>query len=127
MKKEIYTEKAPTPTGKYSQAIQAGDFVFISGQLPINESNELISSSSYDIYYQCFQNIKNICEAHNASMDDIVKLNVYYTDISMSPMLDEIFPQFFKYPYPARIRMKVQELSKNAKVEIDAVLYLNKK
>lgn len=70
---------------------------------------------------QCFENLKNVCLAANTCLDSAVKINVYYTDFAVSDILDEVMKEFFRAPYPARIRVKVAGLSKNALVEIDGV------
>lgn len=121
-KKPILTNKAPTPFGTYSQAIKCNDLLFVSGQLPIKEGcTEIISDDVVEQTSQCFKNIQNICNAAGSNLNDAVKINVYYTDIAASENLNQVMEEFFHEPYPARIRVKVAGLSKNAKVEIDGI------
>lgn len=122
----ITTPDAPQPGGKYSQAIRVGDLVFLSGQLPFNMEDMTIEMDCpHTMYSNCFRNLEAVCKAAGGSLDHIVKLNVYYTDMSYSPYLDEVLPEFFTAPYPARIRLAVKEISKGAKIEIDAIMYLS--
>jgi 2-iminobutanoate/2-iminopropanoate deaminase len=125
MKEKIVTEKAPAPGGKYSQAIRMGDIVFLSGQLPLKpDTLTLDEESPQSMYRQCFNNLKAVCEAAGGNLQRIVKLNVYYTDMYYSQFIDEVIPEFFEEPYPARIRLVVKEISKGAKVEIDGIMCL---
>ncbi len=118
----ILTTRAPKPFGSYSQAIKFAELLFISGQLPIKEgTQEIISEDPIEQLYQCFENIKNICEAAGTDMNQALKINVYYTDSDVSDNLNNVMENLFTEPYPARIRIRVAGLSKNAKVEIDGV------
>ncbi len=118
----IYSEKAPKPMGTYSQAVMANGFLFVSGQLPFSlDTSELISEDPASQIRQCFENIKAICESGGAKIEHALKINVYYTDIGVSECLNDIMGEYFAPPYPARIRVKVAGLSRNAKVEIDGV------
>ncbi|CAA7196349.1 RidA family protein [Chryseobacterium potabilaquae] len=121
MKHKILTEKAPQPSGNYSQAIQVENLVFISGQLPIKD-NILLLDDHHNACRQCLENISNICIAAGGTINDIVKLNVYYTDVNYSIALDEVITEFFEAPFPARIRLGVTVISKGAKIEIDAIM-----
>ena len=126
MKNKIITktDKAPLPFGLYSQAVRAGDFLYISGQLPVDtKTGELISHNPHDQIKQCLLNLKAICEASGFNMDQAVKINVYYTDLAVSEALDSVMKDYFKPPYAARIRVKVAGLSRNALVEMDGVFY----
>jgi 2-iminobutanoate/2-iminopropanoate deaminase len=124
MKIQISTANAPVPGGKYSQAINANGFVFLSGQLPMDTVTQSIEKDDpVRMYRLCFQNLQAVCQAAGGDLDDIVKLNVYYVDMHYSSFLDQVIPEFFNEPYPARIRLVVKELSRGAKVEIDAIMY----
>lgn len=108
--------------GTYSPAVKANGFLFVSGQLPVSPStNELISEDPASQIKQCFDNLKSICESAGVKLENAVKINVYYTEIAVSENLNAVMEQYFSAPYPARIRVKVAGLSKNAKVEIDGV------
>ena len=124
MKKIIVTDKAPLPFGLYSQAVIAGDFLYISGQLPVDpKTSELVSNDPRDQIKQCLLNLKNICEASGFNLNQAVKINVYYTDLAVTNALDSIMKEYFTEPYAARIRVKVAGLSRNALVEMDGVFY----
>ncbi|MCW3465922.1 RidA family protein [Chitinophaga nivalis] len=125
IKSKIHTTAAPTPGGKYSQAIKSGNLVFLSGQLPMNATTGVIEMDDpHEMYRICFRNLAAICAAAGGHLNQIVKLQVYYTDICYASFLDEVIPEFFQEPYPARIRLVVKEISKKAKVEIDGIMDL---
>lgn len=108
--------------GTYSHAVKANGFLFVSGQLPISpDTNELISEDPISQIKQCFDNIKAICESAGIRLQNALKINVYYTDMAVSENINAVMEQYFSAPYPARIRVKVAGLSRNAKVEIDGV------
>lgn len=118
----IFSETAPKPMGTYSHAIKANGFLFISGQLPISPgTNELVSEDPIAQIKQCFDNVKTICESAGTKLQNALKINVYYTDADVSENINAVMEQYFSAPYPARIRVKVAGLSRNAKVEIDGV------
>ena len=118
----VFSNNSPQPMGTYSHAVKANGFLFVSGQLPVSpNTNELVSEDHIAQIKQCFDNIKSICESAGTKMENAVKINVYYTDIAVSDNINNVMEQYFSAPYPARIRVKVAGLSKNAKVEIDGV------
>jgi reactive intermediate/imine deaminase len=122
-KKEVKTINAPTPSGKYSQAIEIGNLVFLSGQLPIDvQTNGIIIDNYEEAFRLCFKNLKALCEAANSTMDHIAKLNVFLTVEDSSPYLDKVLPEFFTEPYPARSRVFVSSLSKRVQIEIEAIV-----
>ncbi|MFK7032152.1 RidA family protein [Flavobacterium oreochromis] len=127
MKQKIYSEQAPKPSGNYSQAIQVDNLVFISGQLPLKDDHLISEEKPKDSCRQCLINISNICNAAGGTIKDVVKLNVYYTNQAFSLALDEVIPEFFDEPYPARIRLGVALISKNASIEVDAIMYKKNK
>jgi reactive intermediate/imine deaminase len=99
--------------------------LFLSGQLPIDpRTNRLVAGSTHEMYRQCFENLAAVCRAAGGSLAQIVKLNVYFVDASHGSALDEVMPEFFERPYPARTRLTVQRLSLNAVVELDAIMAL---
>jgi reactive intermediate/imine deaminase len=121
----VATSAAPQPSGNYSQGVCFGNLVFLSGQLPLDPAtNRLVEGSPVEMYRQCLRNLEMVCVAAGGSIRNIVKLNVYYIDISYSKYLDEVIPEFFSQPYPARIRVVVKELSKRAAIEIDGIMAL---
>lgn len=125
-KEKITTERAPIPSGKYSQAIRFGNLVFCSGQLPLDpDTGLLVQGDPEELYRQCFNNLRGVCEAAGGTLNDIVKLNVYFIDSYYSSFLDTVLPEFFEEPYPARIRLTVKEISKQSKIEIDAIMCID--
>lgn len=126
MKKEIIsTDKAPQAIGTYSQAVKVNNTVYISGQIPlIPETMEMLSGSVEEQIHQVFKNLKAVIEASGGSFDNVVKLNIFLTDLSNFPTVNQVMAQYFTEPYPARAAVGVKELPKAADVEMDAVLEL---
>jgi len=124
-KKAIASPKAPAAIGPYSQAVQAGNTIYVSGQLPIDPSTGAFAGE--DIVSQTRQsltNIKNVLEEAGASMDCVVKTTVLLADIADFAAMNEVYAEFFSAPYPARAAFQVAALPKAAKVEIEAVAVL---
>jgi len=120
--KEVKTSNAPGAIGPYSQAVIAGGFLFVSGQIPIvPETGELVTGSSADQARRVLLNLKAVVEAGGASMQDIVKTTVYLTELSDFAAVNEVYGEFFTEPYPARATVEVSSLPKGVAVEIDAV------
>lgn len=126
MKKEIIsTDKAPQAIGTYSQAVKVGTTVYISGQIPlIPETMEVLEGSVEEQIHQVFKNLAAIIEAAGGSFSDVVKLNVFLTDLSNFPTVNQVMAEYFDKPYPARAAIGVAELPKAVPVEMDAVLEL---
>ena len=122
-KKIIFTERAPKAIGPYSQAVSAGGFTFVSGQVAINpETGDLINSSIKDQAEQVIKNLTSICEEANGSLADIVKLTIYITDMNDFAVVNETMQKYFSEPYPARATVEVSALPLGVNVEMDAVL-----
>lgn len=122
-KTAINTQNAPAAIGTYSQAIQVGNFVFVSGQIPLNpETGELIEGDISQQIDQVFKNLKAVAEAAGASLQNAVKITVYLTDLSHFATVNEIMNGYFEQPYPARAALGVASLPKGATVEADAIL-----
>ena len=122
-KKIIFTERAPKAIGPYSQAVSAGGFTFVSGQVAINpETGDLMNSSIKDQAEQVIKNLKAICEEANGSLADIVKLTIYITDMNDFAVVNETMQKYFSEPYPARATVEVSALPPGVNVEMDAVL-----
>mgnify|MGYP001227523651 FL=1 len=122
-KKIIYTEKAPKAIGPYSQAVSAGGFTFISGQIAINpETGDLMNDSIKDQAEQVLKNLIAICEEANGSLADIVKLTIYITNMNDFAVVNETMQKYFSEPYPARATVEVSALPLGVNVEMDAVL-----
>lgn len=124
-KKAIYTDKAPFPIGPYSQAIKISDLVFISGQIGLNPITSQLEIDSIETeIIRVFDNLKAICEAAGSSINNIIKLNLYLTDLTNFKIVNEIMLQYFKEPYPARAAVEVSGLPKGANFEAEAILQL---
>ena len=122
-KKIIYTEKAPKAIGPYSQAVSAGGFTFISGQIAINpETGDLMNASIKDQAEQILKNLIAICEEAKGSLADIVKLTIYITNMNDFAVVNETMQKYFSEPYPARATVEVSALPLGVNVEMDAVL-----
>ena len=122
-KTEINTQNAPAAIGTYSQAIQVGNFVFVSGQIPLNpKTGALIEGDISQQIDQVFKNLKAVAEAAGASLQNAVKITVYLTDLSHFATVNEIMNGYFEQPYPARAALGVASLPKGAAVEADAIL-----
>ncbi len=124
MKKQaIHTDGAPTAIGTYSQAIRAGGTVYLSGQIPlVPETMKLVSGGAEHQIRQVFDNLTAVAEAAGGTLDDVVKLTVYLTDLGDFPVVNEIMAEYFIEPYPARAAIGVAQLPKGATVEMDAIV-----
>jgi len=124
-KQRIETARAPAAIGTYSQAVRAGDTVYISGQIPLSSNTmELVSGGTEAQIRQVFENLAAVAEAAGGGFSDVVRLTVYLTDLADFPLVNEIMAQYFAEPYPARAAIGVAQLPKGAAVEIDAILWL---
>ena len=124
-KDAIQTNKAPEAIGAYSQAIKSGDFLFISGQIPLNpETMEVEDSSFEESAYRVISNLENICKEAGASLDDIIKLNIYLLDLENFASLNKIMEEKFSQPFPARATIEVSGLPKDVTIEMDAIVSL---
>jgi len=121
----IQTDKAPAAIGTYSQAVKAGNTVYLSGQIPlIPETMELVEAFE-DQVHQVFKNLSAVCEAAGATLDHISKLNIFMIDLGHFATVNEIMAQYFEQPYPARAAIGVKELPKGAQIEMDAIVTLD--
>ncbi|MHC9511692.1 RidA family protein [Kangiella sp. M94] len=121
----IQTDKAPAAIGTYSQAVKAGNTVYLSGQIPlIPETMELVESFE-DQVHQVFKNLSAVCEAAGGSLNHISKLNIFMIDLGHFATVNEIMAQYFEQPYPARAAIGVKELPKGAQIEMDAIVTLD--
>ncbi|MAD48119.1 MAG: RidA family protein [Gammaproteobacteria bacterium] len=125
-KEIIFTDKAPKAIGPYSQAVKSNGFLFVSGQIPLNpETGDLMNASIEDQAEQVIQNLKNVCEAANTSLSDIVKLTIYITDMNDFSIVNEAMAKHFSEPYPARATVEVSALPLGVNVEMDAIVLTN--
>ena len=121
----IHTDNAPAAIGTYSQAIKVGDTVYLSGQIPLDpKCMELVDGFEAQTV-QVFENLKAVCEAAGGSLADIVKLNIFLTDLSNFATVNEVMSRYCQQPYPARAAIGVSALPKGAQVEMDAVLVID--
>ncbi|WP_428241503.1 RidA family protein [Gynuella sp.] len=124
-KQVISTENAPAAIGTYSQAVKAGETVYMSGQIPLDPTTmEVVSEDFRAQTTQVFKNLQAVAEAAGGSLTDLVKLNIFMTDLSNFAVLNEVMAEFVKQPYPARAAVEVSALPKGVQVEMDAVLVL---
>jgi reactive intermediate/imine deaminase len=123
MKKPISTNKAPAAIGPYSQAIQWGDVVFISGQVPfIPSTGELNNNTFENEVNQVIDNLDAICKEAGGNLDNILKLSIFLTDLSNFDAVNNLMKQRFSEPFPARSTIEVSRLPKDVNIEMDAIL-----
>ena len=123
MKKPISTNKAPAAIGPYSQAIQWGDVVFISGQVAfIPSTGELNNNTFENEVNQVIDNLDAICKEAGGSLDNILKLTIFLTDLSNFDAVNDLMKQRFSEPFPARSTIEVSRLPKDVNIEMDAIL-----
>ncbi|MDR6965486.1 RidA family protein [Shewanella putrefaciens] len=121
----IATDNAPAAIGTYSQAVKVGSTVYLSGQIPLVPSTMQIVSDDFEAQVvQVFENLTAVCTAAGGSINDIVKLNIFLTDLSHFAKVNEIMSRYFSQPYPARAAIGVKQLPKDAQVEMDGVMEL---
>ena len=123
MKKPIFTSKAPAAIGPYSQAVQWGDVVFISGQIPLDPENGEINNATFeDETNQVLDNLEAICQEAGGTLDHILKLTIYLTDLSKFDIVNSIMASRFSEPFPARATLEISKLPKEVSIEMDAIL-----
>lgn len=122
MKEALFTDKAPRPVGPYSQAIRAGDLLFVSGQIPIDPSTgKLVSDDFEQQVRRALENVKAILEADGLTLDDVVKVTAFLTDPSKFQDFNRIYSEYFKGSYPARTTVFVSQLPAGAQVEVEVI------
>lgn len=126
MSKTVITSpNAPAAIGTYSQAIQAGNTVYLSGQIPLDPKTMELVEGFEEQTVQVFENLKAVIEAAGGSFQDVVKLNIFLTDLSHFAKVNEIMGRYFQQPYPARAAIGVAALPRGAMVEMDGILVLS--
>ena len=124
-KTPIHTDSAPAAIGTYSQAIQSGSLVFLSGQIPLDpETMEIVDGDFEARARRVFANLKAVTEAAGGTLNQIVKCTVYLTDLDNFATVNSVMAEFFEEPYPARVALGVASLPKGADVEAEAILAL---
>ena len=122
-KQAIQTKDAPAAIGTYSQAIRAGNTIYLSGQIPLDpKSMQLVTGDTRAEIARVFDNLAAVAAAAGASLADAVRLTVYLTDLKNFALVNEVMAEYFKEPYPARAAIGVAALPRGAAVEVDAVL-----
>ena len=121
----IHTDKAPEAIGTYSQAVKVDNTVYLSGQIPLNpETMELVDGGFEAQAEQVFKNLAAVCEAANGSLNHIVKLNLYLTDLDNFTVVNEVMARHFRQPFPARAAVGINQLPKGALFEAEVVMVL---
>jgi reactive intermediate/imine deaminase len=121
----IHTDAAPKAIGTYSQAVRVGDTVYLSGQIPLDPATMQMDNASIEAeIHRVFRNLAAVATAAGGTLDDLVKLNVFLTDLVHFPTVNQIMAEYLKQPYPARAAIGVKELPRGARVEMDGVMVL---
>lgn len=120
----IISEEGPKPVGPYSPAILAGDFLFISGQIPLKKNGELVVDDFEAEVRQVFYNIECLLLEAKLTWKNLVKVKVFTTDLSRFDQINSIYNQFVQSPFPARAAIEVSKLPKGARIEMEAVAYV---
>ena len=128
-KEFIFTRDAPEAIGTYSQAVKVGDMIFLSGQIPLDpKTMKLVGENTGEginrQIHQVFKNLSAVASASGGSLRDIVKLNLYLTDLTFFPRVNEIMQEYFSEPYPARAAVGVSSLPKGCMFEGEAIMVL---
>lgn len=124
-KSVIQTNQAPSAIGTYSQAVKAGNTVYLSGQIPlVPDTMEMVSEDFEAQAVQVFENIKAVVQAAGGTTANLVKVNIFLIDLGQFAKVNEIMARYFNEPYPARAAVQVSALPKGAQIEIDAVMVL---
>jgi|TARA_B110000914_G_scaffold201141_1_gene193231 reactive intermediate/imine deaminase len=125
MKTIISTDNAPSAIGTYSQAVKVKNTVYLSGQIPlIPETMEVIEGGFAEQTEQVFKNLVSVCEAAGGNINDMVKVNIFMTDLSNFSTVNAVMSQYFDEPYPARAAVQVSRLPKDVEIEIDGIMDL---
>ncbi len=121
----IHTEHAPAAIGPYSQAVRAGQTVYLSGQIPLQPSTGTLLEGDIEAQTrQVFDNMKAVCVAANGNLSDIVRLGIYLIDLADFAVVNAVMAEYFQAPYPARSTIQVSALPRSSQVEVDAVMVL---
>lgn len=121
----IHTDAAPRAIGTYSQAVRVGNTVYLSGQIPLDPATMQMDNASTEAeIHRVFRNLAAVATAAGGTLDDLVKLNVFLTDLAYFPTVNQIMAEYLKQPYPARVAIGVKELPRGARIEMDGVMVL---
>lgn len=126
-RRAVHTDNAPQAIGTYSQAIQVGSTVYLSGQIPLDpQTMQLVDGDMAAQIRRVFDNLAAVARAARGNLEDIVKLNIFLTDLQHFPLVNEIMAEYFTQPYPARAAIGVADLPKGAQVEMDGIMELQR-
>lgn len=121
----IHSDNAPAAIGTYSQAVKVNNTVYLSGQIPLDPTSmQMVAGDFAAEAHQVFKNLAAVCEAAGGSLKDIVKLNIYLTDLANFPVVNEVMSQYFQAPYPARAAIGINQLPRGALIEADGVMVI---
>ncbi len=121
----ISTNQAPQAIGTYSQAVKSGNRVYMSGQIPLVPETMEMVEGDIEAQIRCvFDNLQAVARAAGGDLEDVIKLNVYLTDLGNFPLVNQVMAEYFSEPYPARAAVGVAALPKDAAVEMDGVMEL---
>ena len=122
----IHTQQAPAAIGTYSQAVKVNSTVYLSGQIPLDpETMTLVEGGFAAEAEQVFKNLAAVCEEAGGSLADIVKLNIYLTDLNNFPVVNEVMEKLFSQPYPVRAAIGISQLPKGAQIEADGIMVVS--
>jgi reactive intermediate/imine deaminase len=122
--KPISTPEAPAAIGTYSQAVRAGDTVYLSGQIPLDPKTMQLVDGFENQAKRVFENLRAVCRAAGGDFDKVVRVTVYLTDLGNFAKVNEVMSTYFREPFPARAAVGVAALPRGSQVEIDAVMHL---
>ena len=124
-KQAILSQDAPAPIGPYSQAVRVGDWVFLSGQIPVDpQTGEVVEGGIEAQTRQVLQNLQAVLTAVGASLDNVVKTTIYMTDLNEFAEMNAVYETYFRPPYPARATVQVADLPRHALIEIEAIAWI---
>ena len=122
----IHSDRAPAAIGPYSQAVRRGETVFLSGQIALDPDTGLLVEGDIEVQARrAFDNLRAVCEAAGGSLDDVVRLGLYLTDLDQFARVNAVMSDYFQAPYPARSTIEVSGLPRGAAFEVDAVMVLD--
>jgi reactive intermediate/imine deaminase len=122
--KTISTPDAPAAIGTYSQAVRAGDTVYLSGQIPLDPKSMQLAEGFEAQVTRVFDNLRAVCRAAGGDFDRVVRVTIFLTDLGRFPTVNEVMARYFKEPFPARVTVGVSSLPRGSQVEIDAIMHL---
>jgi reactive intermediate/imine deaminase len=122
----VHSDRAPAAIGPYSQAVRRGDTVFLSGQIPLDpDTGLLVEGDIEEQARRAFDNLRAVCEAAGGTLDDVVRLGLYLTDLDQFARVNQVMSEYFEAPFPARSTIGVASLPRGARFEVDAILILD--